>query len=155
MSPTFDGSSVISTLNMAIMQWTNTIQTGTCVPYCSKFSRVFNFANLANFPLFVKIFQRKFLTRDTHTFHTLTATASMDNILGLSCRIRKELSPKRYLQSRHCFADSCRFEHDDTRLVCHAHSILHVWCVCAANLQNYFNEIFKPCYSQKLRPSKI
>ena len=32
--------------------------------YSAKFSWVFNFANFANFQLFVKIFQRKFLTPD-------------------------------------------------------------------------------------------
>ena len=30
----------------------------------------------------------------------------MDNIPGLSCRILKKFSAKRYLQDRHCFADS-------------------------------------------------
>ena len=32
------------------------------IPYSAKFSRVFNFANFANFQLFAKIFQQKFLT---------------------------------------------------------------------------------------------
>ena len=36
-------------------------------------------------------------------------------------------------------------------IVCHAHSILHVcvWHVRAANLQNYFNKIFKNHYLRK------
>ena len=37
------------------------------IPYSAKFSWVFNIMKFANFPSFVKIFQRKFLTRDTHT----------------------------------------------------------------------------------------
>ena len=81
-----------------------------------------------------------------HTVNMLlTTTASMDNIPGQSCRICKELSPKRFLRSRHYFADSCKAWADDsvtvrvrsTRLVCHAHSILHVR------------------HSWKFRPSKI
>ena len=43
---------------------------------------------------FVKIFQQLIFNK---TQFALTARASMDNILGLSCRIRKELSPRRYL----------------------------------------------------------
>ena len=79
----------------------------TIIPYSAKFSWVFNFANFANFQLFVKLFQRKFLTRN---LQFLRARASMDNIPGLCCRIRKGHSPKRYLRSRHCFADSCELE---------------------------------------------
>ena len=52
-------------------------------------------------------------------FLSLTARASMDNI---SCPICNELSSKRYLQSRHCFADSCELER------------MRVWqCVLACN----------------------
>ena len=74
--------------------------------YSARFSWVFNFANFANFQLFAKIFQQNFW-HVTHCSHALTAVASMDNIPGLSYRICKELSPRRYLWSRHCFADSC------------------------------------------------
>ena len=40
-------------------------------------------------------------------------------------------------------------------LVCHAHSILCVRRARTTNLQNYFKEIFKNCYTQKFRPLKI
>ena len=46
----------------------------------------------------------KILTHDTHTFHALTAGASMDNNLGLSCQIHKELSLKRYIK---CHGPTC------------------------------------------------
>ena len=90
--------------------------------YSAKDLRVFNFVNFANFQPFVK---RKLFTCDTH-FHALTARASMDNILGLSCWVHEELSPRRYLQSRHWCADSCKLKQTTTgwQLACHAHSIL-------------------------------
>ena len=51
----------------------------------------------------------KILTGDS--FYALTARALMDNIPELSCRICKELSPKRYLlQSRHCIANGCKLK---------------------------------------------
>ena len=43
-------------------------------------------------------------------FWHICARALMDNIPGLCCQIRKGRSPKRYLQSRQCFADSCELE---------------------------------------------
>ena len=50
--------------------------------YSAKFLQVFN--------KFSKQFLQFFI--DTrHSFHALTARAQMDNILRLSCRIRKEL----------------------------------------------------------------
>ena len=49
----------------------------TCVlPYSTKFSRVFNFANFMNFQPFTKIFGTQ------HSFYTLTARVSLDNIQG-------------------------------------------------------------------------
>ena len=54
--------------------------------YSAKFLQVFN--------KFSKQFLQFFI--DTrHSFHALTARAQMDNILRLSCRIRKELFPRR------------------------------------------------------------
>ena len=74
------------------------------VPYSAKFLWVFNFVNFTNFQLFAKLFQWKFLIRKLQFSR---ARASMDNIPGLRCCIRKGRSPKRYLRSRHCFADRC------------------------------------------------
>ena len=42
------------------------------ISYSTKFSWIFNFANVANFQLFAKLFQQKF-----SSFYTLTARASM------------------------------------------------------------------------------
>ena len=72
------------------------------IPYSAKFLRVFSFANL-------QVFQWK-LWHATHSSHAVTVSVSMDNIPELSWQICKELSPKRYLQSRHYFADSCELE---------------------------------------------
>ena len=47
-------------------------------------------------------FNENFLTRKP------CARASMDT--GLCCQIRKGCSPKRYLRSKHCFAESCELE---------------------------------------------
>ena len=69
----------------------------------AKFSWVFNFMNFTNFPLFAKIFQQKFLCV-THTPFML------DNVLGLSHWIHKEISSKRYLWRRHCLFDSCELK---------------------------------------------
>ena len=68
----------------------------------AKVLRVFNFANFTNFE---EIF---FDMR--HHFHTLTTRVSMDNIRGLSYQIHKKLSPRRYLRSTRCFANSCELE---------------------------------------------
>ena len=89
------------------------------------------------------MFQWKFLT--CNSFHALTTKASMYNILGLSCWIQKELSPRmRYLRGRHYF-HSCKLERTTVwwygthkincmaRFVCHARSILCMWCECAPN----------------------
>ena len=47
------------------------------------------------------MFQEKF-QHTTHTFHVLTVGVPMDNTLGLSCQICKELSPS--------FAYSCELK---------------------------------------------
>ena len=105
------------------------------IPNSAKFSRVFNFANFAGFQLFARLFQWTFLTRGLQFSR---ARASMDNILGLCCRIRKGHSPKRYHQSRHCFADSCELEHGRwcgqcvlDRTCLYATPILHYVAACA------------------------
>ena len=64
------------------------------ISYSTEFSCIFNFANVANFQLFAKLCQQKF-----SSFQTLTARASMENILGLSYRIHKQHSAKKYLTS--------------------------------------------------------
>ena len=58
------------------------------IPYSAKFSQVFNFANFTSFRLFAKVFQRKFLTCKLQFSRE---RASMDNIPGPCCRIRKGL----------------------------------------------------------------
>ena len=91
-----------------------------------------------------------------NSYHTLRNSINGQH-LGTNLPNLKELSPRRHPQSRHCFADSCELEWTTVwrcmldkpgSLVCHAHSIVHVWHACAAN---YFNEIFK---NWKFRPSK-
>ena len=103
--------------------------------------------------LILQIFNRR--KNQAASFHSQTAKVSRDNIPVPSCRICKEQSPRRYLRSRHCFADSwlqvpadnsvavrCVFD-KLARPVCHAYSILRVWRALAANLHNYFQDIFK------------
>ena len=64
-----------------------------------------------NFPPFTKIFQQTVLK----CRHTHFSCSDWRNINGqyparLSCWIRKTLSSKRYLQSKHYFADSCKLK---------------------------------------------
>ena len=63
--------------------------------YSAKFVRVFKIP-------FAKLFQWNFSTLE---LQFSCAKVSMDNIMGLCCQIRKGHSPKRYLQSRYCFAE--------------------------------------------------
>ena len=66
--------------------------------HSSLISQIFNCSQNENF------------LRVHYSVHALTVTASMDNIPELCCRICKGCSPKRYHQSRPCFADSCELE---------------------------------------------
>ena len=118
------------------------------IPSSTTFSRVFNFANFVNFPLFTKIFQRNLLTRDMHTFHIALTTLQLWWTTSQDLA-SKSFSPKRYLQSSHCFADSWELE---WMTVWQCASGLYgtpiVCCVCGVHMQwIYFNEIFKSCYS--------
>ena len=79
------------------------------IPYSANFLCVFNFTNFANFQLFAKMFPQKFLMYDT-VFMLWLQQGTLNIIPGLSCRICKKLSPRRHLQSRHCFADSCKLK---------------------------------------------
>ena len=67
--------------------------------------------------------------RNIHIY-ALTAGASIDNILGLSCQTCKELSPKRYAQSRHCFADSYQLEQ-----ITGLYATPIVYCMCGVCVQ--------------------
>ena len=55
------------------------------IPFSAKFSRVFNFANFANFQPFEKIFQQKFLTHGVRCAHA----ASSRNEIFKNCYPRK------------------------------------------------------------------
>ena len=62
----------------------------------------------------------------------------MDNIPGLCCRFHKGHSPKRYLRSRHYFAESCKLKCGPRFRQCildrtwlYATPILHYVAVCA------------------------
>ena len=121
------------------------------VPYSAKFSRVFNFTNFANFKPFVKLFQRKFLTRKPYR---------------LCCRIYNEHSQKRYRRSRHCFADSCELVRGRLCRQCildrtclYAMPILHYVAVCALFRQRIHEIIStkssKTAIIENLDPPKI
>ena len=105
--------------------------------YNAKFSQVFNFVNFANFKLFAKNISIKiFDTR--HSFHALIARVSMENILGLS---RNSLQGDNFevgIALLTAASSTGQQSHSMVlntlaRLVCHAHSILHVQHACAAN----------------------
>ena len=80
------------------------------------------------------------------------------------CRIHKGRSPKRYLRSRHCFADSCKLERGQRcdsayqldRTCLYATPILHYVCgvrmVQTVNLRNYSiaRKFYGVKFSQKL-----
>jgi len=85
----------------------------------------------------------KMLTHTTHTFHALTAGVLMDNISGLSCWIHKELSPNRYLQSRHCFAELERMTVCTWRYI--------VCCMRMEQIRKITSTSFKIHCSQKFR----
>ena len=75
-----------------------------------KCSWVINFANFVNFQPFQKIFMRKVWICDK--VFTLWLQEHLMEITpaGISCWIHKELSPRRYLQSSDCFAESCELQ---------------------------------------------
>ena len=53
--------------------------------------------------------------------------------MGLGCQIHKELSQRRYLQIRHCFADSCKLEQTTVWLCMLGHRL--VYYVCTVRMQ--------------------
>ena len=69
------------------------------IPYSAKFSGVFNFVNFANFQLFVKIFQRKFLTSSVRC----ARAASSRNYFTKSSKIaiRENLDPRKFSAMRY------------------------------------------------------
>ena len=70
-----------------------------CIPYSAKFSQVFNFANFANFQLFAKVFQRKFLTCSVRVqqAHKIISTKSS------KIAIHKNLDPQKFSTIRYAF----------------------------------------------------
>ena len=105
---------------------------------------VLNFVGLFNFQPFV--ISTKILTRKP------CARVLMDNILGLCCRIHKGRSPKRYLQSRHCFAHNCKLEHGwwCIRTCLYATLILHYVAACA-----WFRQLIQEIISTKSSKTAI
>ena len=107
----------------------------------------------------MKLFQQKFLTRTLCVNYSfLRARASIDNIPGLCCQIRKGHYPKRYLQSRHCFADSCKLERGRRcgqcvldRTCLYATPILHYIAACAWFRQRIREIISTKCSKTAIR----
>ena len=68
-----------------------------------------------------------------HSFHVQTTTALTDNILGISCRICKRETPRRYLWSRHCFADSSKLKWMSVTIWCILDKLAICFCIASCN----------------------
>ena len=96
--------------------------------YSANFSRVFNLANFANFQPLVNSISIKFLTCEV--FMLWLQEGQWTTSWGRAAEWQKGCSPKRYLQTRHWFADRCKLEQttvwqyviDRTRIACHVAS---------------------------------
>lgn len=119
--------------------------------YLPKFSWVFDIVNFSNH--LWNYCNKKLDTQ--HSFYAQTAKLLMDNFLGLS------YSPRIYLWSRHCFANSCKLVRRTVwqcvldlyamRIVYYVLGIC-VQQICKIIIQNESSNIV---IRQTIRPSKI